>query len=176
MDYKKIISEKGSLWMNIGIVVLFAILVFLIFQMFKPITPKETVSQEVVFRREVFFPDDLLEDDLVVLDEETLTEKQVVTPIEKEMPQVKEAVTPASQEALGRFFVQVASFRDRKKAELIAEELQKKDHVAMVERRDLSEKGVWYRVQVGGFASKDQAQKMLEDIREEYPEAFVIQR
>lgn len=74
------------------------------------------------------------------------------------------------------FAIQVYSFQDRSKAEPAIEGLEKKDYPAYIVSQDLGEKGLWHRVWVGRFETKDEATKILDKIKREYKDSFIISR
>lgn len=56
-----------------------------------------------------------------------------------------------------RFTIQVGSFQDRESAERLALELESLGYDAYVEKAVIPHRGVWYRVRVGNFATKEEA-------------------
>lgn len=68
--------------------------------------------------------------------------------------------TASAESADGAFVVQVASFRTNEDAEKMAGRLNNYKLTIYVESADLSEKGVWYRVMVGPFASRESAEQV----------------
>lgn len=87
-------------------------------------------------------------------------------------PPAAPAAPPASGAAPGRVYrAQVASRQDRGVAEATLEELRG-SHAALdglpgrIVRADLGDKGVWYRVQLGAFASGAQAQALCGKLAE----------
>lgn len=74
------------------------------------------------------------------------------------------------------FAIQVYSFQDRSKAEPAIEALEKKGYPAYIVSQDLGEKGLWHRVWVGRFETKDEAAEILDKIKGEYKDSFIIMR
>ncbi len=66
---------------------------------------------------------------------------------------------PQSGPQAGGFFVQVASFKEKAKAEVAAQNLRKNGFSVRIQSADLKEKGIWYRVEIGPFASEEEVQK-----------------
>lgn len=64
----------------------------------------------------------------------------------------------------GRFTVQVASYRDRKDAEVLAQKLARKGYQAFVTGAELPGKGKWYRVRVGRFGTRKEAASFGENL------------
>ena len=73
-----------------------------------------------------------------------------------------------------QFTIQVSSFKDQKKADLFLAELRKKESTAYLLTKSLGEKGTFYRVCVGQFEQKSQAQAYFQKIKENYKDSFVI--
>ena len=69
-----------------------------------------------------------------------------------------QAVSPEE----GRFTLQVAAWRSEGKAEKMVGWLKENDYDAYVERADLPEAGVYYRVRIGPFATRAEASAMGE--------------
>ncbi len=74
----------------------------------------------------------------------------------------------------GKFTIQVASFRTKKNAQKVLLEAKKKGYEAYFKARDLGKKGIWYRVYIGRFFTKKDANKFLQRVKRDYPNAFVI--
>ena len=73
------------------------------------------------------------------------------------------------------FTVQLASFRDQNSAEKFAAHFQDLKSKVIVRTVDLPGKGRWYRVQVGGLSSRDEAVALADRLAKKYQlKAFVI--
>jgi cell division septation protein DedD len=72
------------------------------------------------------------------------------------------------------FTIQVYSFQDKNRAETALQALKNNGYQAFLIMSDLGEKGVWYRVRVGGIADETAAHKMLNDIRKAYNSGFIL--
>ncbi len=72
------------------------------------------------------------------------------------------------------FTIQVYSFQDRNRAETALQALKNSGYQAFLMMSDLGEKGVWYRVRVGGIADEAAARKMLDEIRKNYNSGFIL--
>ena len=72
------------------------------------------------------------------------------------------------------FTIQVSSFKDKTKAELELAGLKAAGHSAYISEVDLKEKGTWYRIYVGNFATKSQADEFLSKLKPTYKDSFVI--
>jgi len=72
------------------------------------------------------------------------------------------------------FTIQVYSFQDRNRAQTALQSLKNSGYQAFLIMSDLGEKGVWYRVRVGGIADEAAARKMLDEIRKNYNSGFIL--
>jgi cell division septation protein DedD len=72
------------------------------------------------------------------------------------------------------FTIQVYSFQDKNRAETALDALKNNGYQAFLIMSDLGEKGVWYRVRVGGIADEAAAHKMLDEIRKNYNSGFIL--
>ncbi len=86
-------------------------------------------------------------------------------------PKPEEKVSPELPQK--PFTIQVASFQDRAKAEIVVKELGKADFSPTISATDLGEKGVWYRVCVGNFDTEDQASEFLKTLKKDYKDSFI---
>jgi cell division septation protein DedD len=72
------------------------------------------------------------------------------------------------------FTVQIASFKDQKKAEESLAKIRKNVPSAYIASRDLGKNGVWYRIYAGQFELRSQAEVSLNDIKKNYNDSFII--
>ena len=72
------------------------------------------------------------------------------------------------------FTIQVASFRDQSKAQKALDDLRKSGYDGFMAMKDLKEKGTWYRVCVGTFDTKDQADQILSKLKKDHKDSFII--
>ena len=78
---------------------------------------------------------------------------------------------------LHRFFVQVSSFRDQKKAGALKTKLQEKGFDSFLIEMELSNhEGKWYRVFLGKYSNKDLASRDAERARKEFRLNAVVVR
>lgn len=70
--------------------------------------------------------------------------------------------------------IQVASSKDKKKAEEMVVRLKSKNTEAKIVEKNLGDKGTWYRVYAGQFSTKKEAEDFLPKIKADFPESFVI--
>lgn len=78
----------------------------------------------------------------------------------------KAPATPEGKLQAGRYTVNVASFRDKRNTERLMRELEEKGYEVFVEKADIPQKGVLYRVAVGRFPSRRQAQAFARGLKE----------
>ena len=64
----------------------------------------------------------------------------------------------------GRFEIQVAAYQESRKAEKMMEKLSPLGFTARVVMKDLSGKGTWFRVIVGGFENREKAKAAADQI------------
>ncbi|SEH08807.1 SPOR domain-containing protein [Candidatus Venteria ishoeyi] len=80
-------------------------------------------------------------------------------------------VTPAT----GQFILQVASFRDRRAANELQNELQTQGYAAAIAQAQVSGK-TWYRVQIGAYSSRTQANQAQRQLKQQGYQAIVRQQ
>lgn len=81
---------------------------------------------------------------------------------------------PVSIDPSKAYTIQIASFQKQSMADNLKKELEGNNYAAYVASRDLGSKGTWYRVYVGQYESKTQAETALNDIKKSYSNSFVI--
>lgn len=87
--------------------------------------------------------------------------------------ETKSIVTTAAPQ--GQYYtIQVASFKTQGQAEDAQKKLAGHSIEAYIVKKDLAEKGVWYRLYVGQFDSKEKAQASLGQVNKIYSGSFVI--
>ena len=67
---------------------------------------------------------------------------------------------------LGRFTINVGSFRERARAERVMNELKEKGYKAFVAEATIPQRETWYRVSVGRFPSRGEAQAFAQALKE----------
>jgi len=72
------------------------------------------------------------------------------------------------------FVIQVGSFRKENRASLLVKKLKKEGYEAYIVKKDLRDKGIWYRVWVGNFLDKKEANSVLDKIKKKYPKSFIV--
>jgi len=106
---------------------------------------------------------------------EESTEPVIKSPITitEESKTVEQVKTPVQQKE-SKYTIQIASFKDKAKAEQKINEMEKKDYKAFMVSKDLKDKGTWHRVYVGNFSSKSEADEYLIKVKKDYSGSFVI--
>lgn len=67
----------------------------------------------------------------------------------------------------GAFTLQLSAFQDKAEADRFAANLRDKGYAPFIVEADLKAKGIWYRVRMGRFPSKDAAGRYLADFKRE---------
>lgn len=89
-------------------------------------------------------------------------------------PKTDSGPKPAPASVSGHFTVQVASVQDIKGAEKMVAGLRAKGYQAYQIRSDIDGKGVWYRIRVGGFEDRGDAEKMLKKLKNDKYGGIVV--
>jgi cell division septation protein DedD len=93
-------------------------------------------------------------------DTETSARPAPSQPVPKTAVETKKAA-PAATGVL--YYVQVAAFNERAQAEALADKYRKQGYTAVIDTRPDSTK-TWYRVRLGGYASRDRAVDLLDKL------------
>ena len=102
---------------------------------------------------------------------------EVKTTVQKETDSAKVAETSSKPKLTLEnvvYTIQVASFKDKIRADQSITELKDKGYDAYSIPRNLGEKGTWHRVYVGQFTTKEQAKEFLTTIKKDYENSFII--
>ncbi len=83
-----------------------------------------------------------------------------------EGPKIPAPAIPERELPIGRFTVNVGSFKERVQAERLMNELKEKGYKAFVAEATIPQKGTWYRVSVGRFPSRKEAQTFARAVKE----------
>ncbi len=86
------------------------------------------------------------------------------TPSKPKSPPPSEPATRTAARK-GRFSVQVAAVQNVRSAELLAAKLRKQGYRAYQIRSEVAGKGVWYRVRVGAFEDRAEADRVLAKLK-----------
>ena len=99
--------------------------------------------------------------------------------LEQSKPASAEVVKPAVSAAPVRapfYTVHVGSYRTKAVASAEAERIKAKGHDVFVERADLGRRGTWYRVKVGRFKVKSDAEQLMKKIHKVLVQDSVVVR
>ncbi len=69
--------------------------------------------------------------------------------------------------------IQVASFQDKSRAEIVANGLKQKGYQPAISPKELPEKGTWYRVSVGDFNTEEEAKRLLDKLNADYKDSYI---
>lgn len=96
--------------------------------------------------------------------------KEVSVPATVEKPKLEEKPLTDLEK---KFTIQVASFQDKARADILVEDLRKKGYAPTISAKDLGEKGTRYRVEVGEFESEEKTREILNTLKEHYKDSFI---
>lgn len=85
----------------------------------------------------------------------------VKAPVEKAAAQTKKTAPPPATASAGLYYVQVGAFTERAQAQAAADRYKKQGYTAVVASPRPSDTKTWYRVRLGGYASRDRAVDLL---------------
>lgn len=104
-------------------------------------------------------------------------EEAPAKPVEKRSEKMPEEPAPPTKEASKTWRAQVNAYPDERSAKLIVDRLKNKGYNAYVTEAQSKGK-TWYRVSVGKYASREEAEKIVEVLRtkENFPKAFAASR
>ncbi len=94
-------------------------------------------------------------------------------PVEKstartEAPKTAPAVNatpPAMTKSSGEYTIQVSAFQDKAQADRMVDRLKGKGYDAFVTKAVIPGRGIWYRVRVGKYASRDAAENVAANLK-----------
>jgi cell division protein FtsN len=90
--------------------------------------------------------------------------KEHTTVAEKKSESPAKAAKVAASTTKELYFVQIASFKEKERAEGLKGKLTKKGYTVQLLPTQVEGKGLWYRVRVGGYASLKEAQAIQKKI------------
>ncbi|OGW97798.1 MAG: hypothetical protein A2Z81_03660 [Omnitrophica WOR_2 bacterium GWA2_45_18] len=100
--------------------------------------------------------------------------QMIATPQEPSMSSV--GAVSSVNETVGTYAytIQVLSVNERARADKALEDVRKKGYEPFIVSKDLGAKGTWYRINVGKFDTKPQAEEVLSQIKKDYAGSFII--
>ena len=85
------------------------------------------------------------------------------------------AVNSAAAKSAAKYAIQIASFKEKSKAESTLKAIQAAGkYTAYLATKDLGTQGLWHRIYVGDFTTKDQAEGLLTQVKQDYQNSFII--
>jgi septal ring-binding cell division protein DamX len=178
---QKIGGNMGKSWITLVLIIV-AVTTFVVFNY--------QAGKDAVPLSEIFPDDPGISTDIAY---EFAEDETVPAPAKEALPVVQEAavvpVTPPAPKPViktttsvskpaavstGNYTVQIASFKDKKRAEAALADIQIKVPSAYMAARDLGTKGTWYRIYAGQFAERNQAEVTLNDIKKNFNSSFII--
>lgn len=75
----------------------------------------------------------------------------------------------SSDKTLGKYTVQIASYKEEKEAIKLAEKLQSKGYEVYITQARIPETGIWYRVRIGSYITKNQADNFGSNLTQTEP-------
>jgi DedD protein len=100
---------------------------------------------------------------------------KVVVPVSQPATSPASVPSTSSVQVKSMYFaVQVASSKEKDKADQMAQKLKAKSLDSYVIMKDLGEKGIWYRIYVGKYMTKAEADAALAQVKTDYPNSFVV--
>ncbi|GEM_PF-1630432 len=94
--------------------------------------------------------------------------------VKKQAEPVQVSVPPRSAGSSGPYTIQVASFAERKGAEALSQKLKRKGYQAYVATGEVPQKGIRYRVRIGHYPNRAEAQKAAERIHDAEKLSFLV--
>jgi len=120
------------------------------------------------------------EEDVKLTFYDTLTKKTTGDTVARtpEKPRISKPPIPEAkdQASKGGYYVYVASFRNREYAETLRDRLAKGGYDVQVVPVDLAAKGKWYRVTLGAYATREDAERIKANVAkaEKIRDALVV--
>ena len=112
--------------------------------------------------------------------ENVVPEKLNVPTPKSEIPAKVSIVVPVSDLTKGErenknFAIQVVSYKNQEQAQEVLKSIQTQGHPAYIISRDLGASGIRYRIYVGRFVTREEAENYLPKMTELYRDSFVVQ-
>ena len=170
-------GEMRKSWLMWALIVV-VVTVFIVFNYQEG---KDALPLSEIFPDEEVFPVDV---EYEFMQEKVVSgqpEKVQAGPEETQAAIPKETTTQAVITAVpvttgepAAYTIQIASFKDKKRAEEALVDIRAKVPSAYIASRDLGAKGIWYRIYAGQFQGRNEAEVTLNDIRKNYDSSFII--
>lgn len=85
-------------------------------------------------------------------------------------------VIPEGKPVKEVYTINIGSFRDEKNAERVMREWEEKGYSVVTEKTTVSQKGTWYRVSVGRFSSREEAQSFARGLGEKGIDNYFVRK
>lgn len=72
------------------------------------------------------------------------------------------------------YAIQVYSFQDKKRAESALAKLKAKNYKGYIMESDLGQRGIWFRVRIGSFATEEEAKSLLDAIKTDFKSGIIV--
>ena len=131
--------------LTISLTILLVLIVFVVFQLRGSRKPQKILSPSETIKEEV----------LPVAETKLQAEEKPILSLEK------------------KFTIQVASFQDKVRAEIVANGLKQKGYQPVIFSKELPDNGTWYRVFIGDFDTEEEARSLLEKLKESHKDSFI---
>ncbi|MBF0282767.1 MAG: TolC family protein, partial [Zetaproteobacteria bacterium] len=141
-------------------------------------TPKAAIENRKIESVEAWFkiwesyqqqkkPNDLQQDNgLPEKDQSSTIPVDALSVLQSRHEEHRHPKTKIDDKSIGkRYFVQVASYRSLRETDAMKNQLRALDYTGQVQSVDLPDKGHWYRVFVGGFSQKSEAEVVMRNIQ-----------
>jgi DedD protein len=104
---------------------------------------------------------------------ETKAEKPAIKPVAQQTAKAQRPPAPSPKEPAAakqaaskvRYTIQVGSYPEKAMAEEETKNMKKRGYAAFLVATDIPDKGKWYRVRVGSFATKQSAEKLAKELK-----------
>lgn len=90
--------------------------------------------------------------------------------------EVESRVIPEENPIKGIYTINIGSFRDKKNAERVMKEWDEKGYNVVTEKTTVPQKGTWYRVSVGRFSSREEAQSFARGLEEKGINKYFVRK
>jgi cell division septation protein DedD len=134
---------------------------------------KEPEKEKVVLAKETSGSGSKMEktDNEVINDKREIpTDEILIVETQKKGESTKtESTVMSSVDSAGRFTVQIGSFPDLVSAQVVEQSLKSKSYPVFIQKAEVPGKGTWYRVRVGQFDTKQEAQQYGDGIKSSDP-------
>ncbi len=103
--------------------------------------------------------------------------KKPVVPATGKKTSLKAATQkPRTPEKIARFTIQVASLKDPVSANQMVSGLKKKGYPAYIVKFEMKNKGVWYRVRVGGYPTRTDAGPVVNRLKTDFKNPMILEK